>query len=64
MIINSKVSFSIDGQTFKQGEHVLGKEVTEHWYFKALVADGSITVIKDDVEVVEVQEVSTKRKKV
>ena len=49
MIVHSKVSFSIDGNTFGIGEHVLNHKVTDHWYFKALVSDGSISVLKDDV---------------
>jgi len=48
MIVNSKVSFSIDGETFGKGEHVLDKEVTSHWYFGALVLDGSIEILKED----------------
>lgn len=59
MIVHSKVSFSIDGKTFNKGEHVLAPDVTDHWYFKALVSDGSISVLKDDV-IIEAETVKAK----
>ena len=57
MIVLSKISFSIDGVTYAAKEHVLGKEVTGHWYFQALVKDGSIEILKDDEEPKDIEEV-------
>ena len=61
MIVDSKVSFSIDGKTYNKGEHVLNKDVTEHFYFKALVSDGSIKVLKDDEPIEDTPKRTTKK---
>lgn len=55
MIIQSKQSFTIDGTTYEANkELVLGKDVTEHWYFQALIKDGTVKVLKADEEPKEV----------
>jgi hypothetical protein len=64
MIALFKGSFTIDGDTFPAGEHVLNKEQSAHWYVQALISDGLVTVIKDDIEaeVVEEKKAVTRKK--
>lgn len=56
MIAVFKGSFTIDGVTFTSGEHVLNKEQSDHWYIKALISDGLVKVIQDDIEAVVVED--------
>ena len=51
MIADFKVSVNLDGgaKYFEKGEHVLTKEESEHDYVQALISDGLVVVLKDDV---------------
>lgn len=69
MIARFNGSFTIDGETFPAGEHVLNKEQSNHWYVQALISDGLVVVIQKDIEaevvskVVENSETKPTRKK-
>lgn len=55
MIVESKQSFTIDGVTYEANkEYVLGKDVVEHWYFQALIKDGTVKILKADEKPKEV----------
>lgn len=59
MIANFKGTFTIDGETFPAGEHVLNKEQSNHWYTQGLISDGLVEVIQNDIEAEVVEEVVT-----